>query len=56
MHSVKKSLTEYGDKIDASEKESIETAIKNLEAALKLDDKAAIEEKSTALMLSLIHI
>ncbi len=50
MHSVKKSLTEYGDKIDASEKESIETAIKNLEAALKLDDKAAIEEKSTALM------
>ena len=50
MHSVKKSLTEYGDKVEASEKESIEAAIKNLEAALKLDDKAAIEEKSAALM------
>jgi len=50
MHSVKKSLAEYGDKIDASEKEKIEAAVKGLEEALKGNDKAAIEEKSTALM------
>jgi molecular chaperone DnaK len=50
LHSVKKSLTEYGDKIDASEKEKIEEAMKRLEEALKGADKAAIEEKSTALM------
>jgi molecular chaperone DnaK len=46
---VKKSLTEYGDKLDASEKEKIEAAIKDLEEALKTDDKAAIEEKNTTL-------
>ena len=50
LHSVKKSLTEYGDKIDAAEKASIEEAIKQLEEALKSDDKAAIDEKSAALM------
>jgi molecular chaperone DnaK len=50
LHSVKKSLTEYGDKIDASEKEKINEAIKHLEVALKGDDKAAIDEKSAALM------
>jgi molecular chaperone DnaK len=50
VHSVKKSLTEYGDKLDAGEKEKIEAAIKELEDALKGDDKAAIEAKSTALM------
>ena len=50
VHSVKKSLTEYGDKLDAGEKEKIEAAIKDLEEALKGDDKAAIEEKSNTLM------
>jgi molecular chaperone DnaK len=50
LHSVKKSLTEYGDKIDASEKAKIEEAIKHLEDAIKGDDKALIEEKSTSLM------
>jgi len=50
VHSVKKSLTEYGDKIDAAEKEKIESAIKDLEAALKGSDKADIESKSAALM------
>ena len=29
VHSVKKSLTEYGDKLDAGEKEKIEAAIKD---------------------------
>jgi molecular chaperone DnaK len=50
IHSVKKSLTEYGDKIDVGEKEKIEAAIKDLEEAIKGDDKAAIDEKNTALM------
>jgi len=50
LHSVKKSLTEYGDKLDAGEKEKIEAAVKDLEEALKGDDKASIDEKSTALM------
>lgn len=50
MHSVKKSLTEYGDKMDAVEKEKIEAAMKDLEEALKGSDKGAIEEKSNALM------
>ena len=50
VHSVKKSLTEYGDKLEAGEKEKIEAAVKQLEDAMKGDDKAAIEELSTALM------
>jgi molecular chaperone DnaK len=50
VHSVKKSLTEYGDKLDAGEKEKIEAAIKDVEEALKGDDKAAIEAKTKALM------
>ena len=49
VHSVKKSLAEYGDKLDAGEKEKIEAAIKELESALTTDDKAAIEEKNTTL-------
>ncbi len=50
VHSVKKSLTEYGDKLEAGEKEKIEAAIKDLEDALKSDDKASIEAKNEALM------
>jgi molecular chaperone DnaK len=50
IHSVKKSLTDYGDKIDASEKEKIEAAIKDVEEALKTDDKANIEAKVNELM------
>ena len=49
-HSVKKSLTEYGDKLDAGEKDAIEAAIKELEEAIKGDDKDAIEAKTNALM------
>jgi len=49
VHSVKKSLTEYGDKLDAGEKEKIEAAIKEAEAALKSEDKTAIDAKSQAL-------
>jgi molecular chaperone DnaK len=50
VSSVKKSLTEYGDKIDAAEKSAIEAAIKEVEEAVKGDDKAAIEAKTEALM------
>jgi molecular chaperone DnaK len=50
VHSVKKSLGEYGDKIDASEKERIESALKDVEAALVGDDKADIEAKTEALV------
>jgi molecular chaperone DnaK len=50
VHQVKKSLTEYGDKLDAAEKEKIEAAIKDVEEALKGEDKEAIDAKSTALM------
>jgi len=49
VHSTRKSLTEYGDKIEASEKAAIETAIKELEEVVKADDKTAIEAKSAAL-------
>ncbi len=50
VHSVKKSLGEYGDKLDAGEKEKIEKAISEMEEALKGEDKAAIDAKNTALM------
>ncbi|WP_417276492.1 molecular chaperone DnaK [Castellaniella sp.] len=49
VHATRKSLTEYGDKLEASEKEAIEAAIKDLEEAAKGDDKSAIDAKSEAL-------
>ncbi|MCC2645448.1 MAG: molecular chaperone DnaK [Burkholderiales bacterium] len=50
IHSVKKSLADYGDKVDAAEKEKVETAIKQVEEVIKTDDKAAIEAKVQELM------
>ena len=49
VHSTRKALAEHGDKLDAGEKEKIEAAIKELEAALKGSDKAAIDAKVAAL-------
>jgi molecular chaperone DnaK len=49
VHSVKKSLKDYGDKLDAGEKEKIEAALKEAEGVLKSEDKADIEAKSQAL-------
>src|SRR6266436_91796 len=49
VHSVRKSLKEYGDKIDAAEKEKIEAAIKDAEGALKSENKGEIEAKAQAL-------
>jgi molecular chaperone DnaK len=50
VHSVRKSLSEHGDKLDAGEKETIETALKEAEEAIKGEDKAAIDAKTEALM------
>ena len=50
VHSVKKSLGEHGDKLEAAEKSAIDTAVQALEEALKTEDKDAIEAKTTALM------
>ena len=49
VHSVKKSLTEHGDKISADEKAKIEAALKDAEEALKGNDKAIIEAKTKVL-------
>ena len=49
-HSVKKSLSEHGDKIDAGEKSKIEAALKDAEDALKdAKDKATLDAKAEAL-------
>ena len=50
VHGVKKSLTEHGDKLEAAEKDAIEAAIKEVEEALKGEDKSAIDSKTEALM------
>ncbi|MGW8271516.1 MAG: molecular chaperone DnaK [Burkholderiales bacterium] len=49
VHSVRKSLKDYGDKLDAGEKEKIEAAIKDAEESLKSEDKDAIDAKAQAL-------
>jgi len=48
-HSVRKSLTEYGDKLGADEKAKIEAAIKDAEEALKSDDKEKIDAAAQTL-------
>jgi molecular chaperone DnaK len=52
VHSVRKSLGEYGDKVGADDKEKIEAALKDAEELLKNQqaDKDALEAKSEALM------
>ncbi|MCP1290354.1 MULTISPECIES: molecular chaperone DnaK [Chromobacterium] len=49
IHSVKKSLAEHGDKIDAAEKAKIEDAVKAAEEVAKSEDKAEIEAKTEEL-------
>ncbi|AGF49228.1 molecular chaperone DnaK [Candidatus Kinetoplastidibacterium galati] len=49
IHSTRKALDDHGDKIDASEKDNIDNAIKELEVALKDSDKSVIESKISAL-------
>jgi molecular chaperone DnaK len=45
IHATRKSLTEYAEKVDASDKAEIEDAISKLETALKGDDKAEIDAR-----------
>jgi molecular chaperone DnaK len=50
IHATRKSMQELGDdKLEAGEKEAIESAIKELEAVMKGDDKEAIEAKTKTL-------
>jgi molecular chaperone DnaK len=49
VHGVRKTLKEAGDKVDAGEKSRIESAAKELEDAIKSEDKDAIEAKMRAL-------
>ena len=49
IHATKKTVEEAGDKATDEEKEAINTAIAELEEALKGNDKDAIEAKTTAL-------
>ncbi|MBJ2247888.1 MULTISPECIES: molecular chaperone DnaK [Pseudomonas] len=45
VHSTRKMIADAGDKVTAEEKTAIEAAVVALEAAIKGDDKAAIEAK-----------
>ncbi|MDF2795355.1 MAG: molecular chaperone DnaK [Pseudomonas orientalis] len=45
VHSTRKMIADAGDKVTAEEKAAIEAALVALEAAVKGDDKAAIESK-----------
>ncbi|MFZ9961874.1 MAG: molecular chaperone DnaK [Burkholderiales bacterium] len=49
IHSVKKTLSEHGDKVNPEEKAGIEQAIQDAEAALKDGSKEDIESKTQAL-------
>ncbi len=49
VHAVKKTLADLGDKVSAEEKSTVEKAVDELQAAMKGDDKAAIEARTDAL-------
>lgn len=50
VHSTRKSLADYGDKVSEEEKAKIEAAITAVEEAVKGDNKEEIEAKTTELM------
>jgi molecular chaperone DnaK len=49
IHTVSKTLTELGEKVDGAERAKVESAVSDLRAALKTEDKAVIEKKTEAL-------
>ena len=49
IHATRKSMEQLGDKMEPGEKESIESAIKDLEEAMKGEDKDRIEALTKAL-------
>ncbi|MEO2122294.1 MAG: Hsp70 family protein, partial [bacterium] len=50
VHTVRKTVSEAGDKLEAGEKESIEGAISDLEESIKGDDIDDLKTKTNALM------
>lgn len=50
IHATRKTLEEAGDKASEEEKNAVEAAIKELEEAVKGDDKEAIDTKTQALV------
>ena len=50
VHTVRKTVSEAGDKLEAGEKESIEGAISDLEESIKGDDVDDLKTKTNALM------
>jgi molecular chaperone DnaK len=49
VHTIRKSLKDYGDKLEGGEKEKIEAALKDAEGVLKSENKAEIDAKTQAL-------
>jgi len=49
IHATRKSMEQLGDKMESGEKAHIESAIKDLEAAMKTEDKDRIERLTKAL-------
>jgi molecular chaperone DnaK len=49
IHAVEKSLQGLGDKVDAGERATVESAVSDLRTALKGDDRGVIDKKSEAL-------
>ncbi len=50
IHQTEKSLAEFGDKVSAEDKSSIESALADLKSARETDDLEAIKSKTQALM------
>ncbi|HEX7966225.1 MAG TPA: molecular chaperone DnaK [Gammaproteobacteria bacterium] len=49
IHAAEKGMSELGDKVSGEERAAIESAVQDLKAVLKNDDKAVIEAKAKAL-------
>jgi molecular chaperone DnaK len=52
VHTTRKAMQEYGDKLSADERIQIEDEIRQLEAAIRDADKAAIDKRVAALTSS----
>ncbi len=49
VHSTRKMLDEYGDRLSSADKDKIDSAMRDLEAALKGNDKSTIDSKMASL-------
>jgi molecular chaperone DnaK len=50
LHSTRKSMEEYGARLDAGDRKAIEDALQSLETAMKSNDKQEIESRINALV------